>query len=336
MPSPRMVGLSSVPKTKPNGRIVIASQLALAPIRAALDAGIAERIELVELPAERPWAVPEGASALITAPSIVHRARKQSMVPPGWPGRLRWVHLRSTGMDGVSTWLFDVPLVTVSRGAQAIAIAEYVLAAMLDATKQLPQAWVSSREDWRGHAQGSLFGKTLGIVGYGSIGEAVARRALAFGMRVMGVTRTPKPPSSDGVEPASLDAVLAAADVLVVATPLTAQTHHMLDKAAFAKLRRGVHLINVGRGAVIDSDALRQALEDGTVGRASLDVFDPEPPPQGHWIYGHANVRLTAHCSSNAPVTEQQADLILARNLSAFALGRLDEMHGRAVPGRGY
>lgn len=316
--------------------MVIASQLALDPIRSSLPADVADRVELVALSPDRVWAVPEEAIALITDPSVMHKARTMASAPAGWPGRLRWVHLRSTGIDGAAPWLFDVPLVTASRGAQAIAIAEYVFAAMLDAAKQLPQARVSSPDGWRGHAQDSLVGKTLGIVGYGSIGAAVAQRALAFGMRVIGATRTQRSPGSDGVALASLDAVLAAADVLVVATPLTAETRKMLDNTVFARMRQGVHLLNVGRGAVIDSDALRQALDDGTVGRASLDVFDPEPPPEGHWVYEYANVRLTAHCSSNAPVTEDQANLILRNNLSAFVRGHLGEMHGSVALERGY
>lgn len=327
---------SSVPESKQRHRVVVASQLPTSSILSALDKDLAERLVLSALSPDGPWKLPSDATALITDPSIVHRARELVAAPAGWPGQLRWVHLRSTGIDGVPSWLFEVPLVTTSRGAQAIAIAEYALAAMLDAAVQTPPQRVSSKIAWRGQTRDSLFGKTLGIVGYGAIGEAVAVRALAFGMKVMGVTRVPRPSTKNGVELASIETVLVASDILLVATPLTEATRKLLNKSAFGLMRRGVHLINVGRGEVVDSDALLEALNDGTVKRASLDVFDPEPPPDGHWVYKHEKVHLTAHSSSKAQVTDDQADSIAAYNLSCFIKGQVTEMQGVVNLERGY
>jgi phosphoglycerate dehydrogenase-like enzyme len=114
----------------------------------------------------------------------------------------------------------------------------------------------------------------------------------------------------------SLGDVLPVADHLVVAAPATSATERLLDAGAFAAVKRGVHLVNIARGSLIDQDALRGALDDGRVARASLDVADPEPVPAGHWLYEHPDVRLTAHISWSAPGTFD--------NLTGYFLDNLD------------
>jgi phosphoglycerate dehydrogenase-like enzyme len=168
-----------------------------------------------------------------------------------------------------------------------------------------------------------MAGKTLGLVGFGGIGARVARLALAFEMEVIGLRRhvelgSPVPGAS---VTASLDDILPVADHLVLAAPATARTRHLLDADAFARMKRGVHIVNIARGTLIDQDALRTALDDGVVARASLDVADPEPLPDGHWLFSHPNVRLTPHSSWSSHAFFESAVDIFCANLRRFLDG---------------
>lgn len=213
---------------------------------------------------------------------------------------VRWVQLPGTGIDGVPREVFDrVPLVTCARGASAVPISEYVLATMLAFEKGFPGFWLHEPPDrWNYQRMDTLAGKTLGIVGLGGIGTAIARRAQAFDMHVRALRRTNAPSPVPGVEVVtSLAELLTDAHHVVLAAPGTERTRHLLDSAAFGAMRDGVHVVNIARGTLIDQDALRDALDTGTVARASLDTADPEPLPAGHWLYGHPRVFLTPHSS---------------------------------------
>ena len=214
---------------------------------------------------------------------------------------VRWVHAYGTG---VNAFPFDalgaVPL-TCSRGGSGIPIAEWVLAAMLAFEKRFPASFVREPAHWKYIELGGLYGRTLALVGFGGIAREIALRALPFGMRVRALRR------SDGGGMAGVEIVrelselLRNADHVVIAAPATPETRHLIGRDALAQLKRGVHLVNVSRGALIDQDALREALDDGRVACASLDVAEPEPPPAGHWLYAHPHVRLSPHISWNMP-----------------------------------
>jgi phosphoglycerate dehydrogenase-like enzyme len=121
-------------------------------------------------------------------------------------------------------------------------------------------------------------------------------------MRVVAVRRTDTSSPVEGVEVArELDVVLEAADHLVLAAPATARTRHLLDDRALSLVRPGVHLVNIARGALVDQDALRRALDGGRVAMATLDTVDPEPLPPGHWLYSHPRARVSAHVSWESP-----------------------------------
>jgi phosphoglycerate dehydrogenase-like enzyme len=213
---------------------------------------------------------------------------------------VRWVHVPATGVDAYPLEKFRGVVLTCSRGASAVPIAEFVLAAMLAFEKRLPEVWLSEPpRHWNYAPLGGLEGRVLGLVGLGSIGTAVATRALAFGMQVLGFRRHPErgSPVPGVTVVADLDALLGAADHLVLAAPATARTRHLLDAAAFARMKPGVHLVNVARGSLVDQEALRVALDQGVVALASLDVCEPEPLPAGHWLYAHPRVHLSPHCS---------------------------------------
>jgi phosphoglycerate dehydrogenase-like enzyme len=174
---------------------------------------------------------------------------------------------------------------------------------MLAAEKKLPETWIHQPPaHWSIGSLGGLHGRTLGLIGIGGIGQAVATRALAFGMRVRALRRSDAPTPVAGVEIVrNLGALLGDADHLVLAAAATRATAQLLDDAAFAQLKPGAHLVNVARGALVDHDALRRALDDGRVGLASLDCVDPEPLPAGHWLYEHPQVRLSPHTSWSMP-----------------------------------
>ena len=224
---------------------------------------------------------------------------------------VRWVHALGTGVDAFPMELLADQTLTCSRGGSAIPIAEWVLAVMLAFEKRLPDAWIHAVPEggWSRQRLGTLNGKTLGLVGLGGIGTAVAERALPFGMRVRACRRTAAPAPLPGVEiVGTIAELVSGADHVVVAAPATAATRRALDRDVFAAMKRGVHLVNVARGAIVDQDALRAALEDGTVAMASLDAVLPEPLPEGHWMYTHPRVRLSPHVSWNMP---EAAELLI-------------------------
>ena len=216
---------------------------------------------------------------------------------------VRWVHTIGTGVDRFPLDAIGDAVLTCSRGASAVPISEWVLAVMLAFEKDLPNAWIAEPpERWNIAELGGLHGRTLGLVGLGGIAIEVARRALAFGMEVIAHRRSDAPSPIDGVEIVrDVDALIARSDHLVVAAASTPQSRHLIDADRLARARPGLHLVNIARGGLIDQEALRVALDDGRVARASLDVCDPEPLPAGHWLYAHPSVRLSPHISWSMP-----------------------------------
>lgn len=228
---------------------------------------------------------------------------------------VRWVHTLGTGVDRFPLHLIDGQVLSCSRGASAVPISEWVLACMLAAEKRLPEAWIHEPPDhWNFFELGGLHGRTLGLVGLGGIGSAVADRALPFGMTVVAYRRTDAPAHRPDVEVTpSLENVLGRADHLVLTAPATAETRHLLNDETLAQVKPGVHLVNIARGTLVDQDALRVALDDGRVSLASLDTVDPEPLPEGHWLYTHPAVRLSPHISWSMPgATDLLAELFIA------------------------
>jgi phosphoglycerate dehydrogenase-like enzyme len=213
--------------------------------------------------------------------------------------RVPWIQLSGTGVDKVPAALFEGRTITCARGASAIPISEFVLGAMLAFEKRFPEIWLDRPpEHWNFARLGGLSGRTVGIVGLGGIGAAIAQRALPFGMRVVALRRTGAASPVHGVELVTeLAPLLEQADHLVLAVPLTPRTERILDAGAFARVKPGVHLVNIARGRLVDQDALRAALDDDRVAMATLDTVDPEPLPAGHWLYAHPKVRVSAHVS---------------------------------------
>ena len=243
--------------------------------------------------------------------------------------RLRWVQADSAGIGEfvAAHGLVDYRLqLTTASGVHGQPIGEFVLAGLLHFTKQLPnlERWKSAHE-WHPYTPTELAGSEVLIIGLGAIGRRVAQLCAAVGMTVTGLRRTTAPPPpgvSHLLSQADLDGRLPDFPFVVLAAPLTPQTFHLLDRARIERLRRGAVVINVGRGALIDEEALSAALAGGALGGAVLDVFETEPLPSHSPLWGLPNVVISAH--SCGAVAEEPARIvdIFIDNLSRYLAGR--------------
>ncbi len=243
---------------------------------------------------------------------------------------LKIVAMQSVGYDNVDlTVLRERGIVlTNSRGSLVEAVADLAYGLVIVAVRQLgaAMAWTHSG---RWLAEGDmpyshdLAGATLGIVGFGAIGQAVARRAQASGMRVVYNTRTPRADDErTGASHRSFKGLLAEADCVVVLVPLTPQTRGMFDDAAFARMKPTATFVNAARGAICDTGALLRALERKQIAGAALDVTDPEPLPPDHPLYAHENVVITPHVGSATIETRTRMAMLAAENLIAYLEGK--------------
>lgn len=224
-----------------------------------------------------------------------------------WPyaDRLRWVHVAAAGVDRL---LFDEladskVVLTNARGVFDQPIAEFVLACVLAFTKDLEGSWRRQQEQtWQHRETLRLAGRRALVIGTGGIGRATARLLGAVGMQVRGIGRRARPEHHDfGEVWASTDLVAHApwADHLVVAAPLTPQTRHLVDARVLAAMPRDGQLINVGRGPIVDEEALLASLRRGELAGAALDVFATEPLPSTHPFWTTPGVVVSAHMSGD-------------------------------------
>jgi D-2-hydroxyacid dehydrogenase (NADP+) len=246
--------------------------------------------------------------------------------------RLRWMHAAGAGVERYELAQIAARgiVLTNSSGVSAPNMAEHVLGMMIALTRRFPRLLrAQTRREWRSeptHREvGELQGQTVLIVGIGEVGRAVARRAAAFGMRVNGLRRRADAAPLAGFDQVlaigDLHAALAGADHVVVTLPNTPRSRGLIDASAFAAMKPGAAIYNVGRGPVIDTGALIAALESGHLGGAGLDVTDPEPLPADSPLWDLENVLITAHTSGATPrYWERQGDLI-AENIRRIQRG---------------
>ncbi|MGC1463394.1 MAG: D-2-hydroxyacid dehydrogenase [Terracidiphilus sp.] len=239
--------------------------------------------------------------------------------------RVRWVHSRSAGLDkSLFPELVRSPVpLTNGSGVFSPSLGEFALAAILYFAKDFPRMLRNQRAGrWEQFLVDEIAGQTVGIVGYGDIGRAVASRVHAMGMRVLALKRhapaSPDPLVAQFFRQDELAKMLAGCDYVVVAAPLTRETRHMIGDAAFAAMKSTAVIINIGRGPVIDQVALVRALTDGKIRGAGLDVFEQEPIPAGDPIYKLDNVLVSPHCADQTKTWLQQAMRFFLQQYNRF------------------
>jgi phosphoglycerate dehydrogenase-like enzyme len=223
--------------------------------------------------------------------------------------QVKWVHTRAAGLDNLLfPELVESPVtLTNGRGVFSSSLGEFALAAILYFAKDF-RRMIRNQEAgrWEPFDVTEVAGQTVGIVGYGDIGRAVAARVHAMGMRVLAVKRGGSSAASDPFAsriygPGALMEMIPLCDYLVVAAPLTPETRRLIAAREFAAMKPSAVIINIGRGPVIDETAMIQALAAGVIKGAALDVFDQEPLPPRHAFYSLPNVLLSPHCADHTP-----------------------------------
>jgi len=240
---------------------------------------------------------------------------------------LRWIQATGAGVDGL---LFpelvesDV-IITNASGVHPIPIAEHTFALILAITRGLIKSFEGkNRKEWLHNEVfiDELYGKTIGIIGYGRIGQGIARLAKGFGMRVIGLKRDPG--KKVEVEPDlllgkdSLDTLLKESDIVVIIVPLTEETYHMIGERELKLMKPTGILINVARGKVVDESALIKALKERWIFSAGLDVFETEPLPPESELWELDNVVITPHIAGLNPYYTDRLLDIFIRNLQAY------------------
>jgi len=286
----------------------------------------------------------EGLAEKITTfrPDVVYAVRFAGSV--GYPVKAlmgkagpSWIANGGAGTDHLGVW--DPTRVRVSNAAGVAAemMAEYVIGGFLHFSLDVPGLQADQRAGvWRSRVVSPLRGKTLLIVGLGHTGRAIAARAAAFGMIVLGTRRTPV--ATPGVEEVHgsdvLGALLPRADFVAVATPLTPETKGLIGKDEVAVMKAGAVFADVSRGGVTDQDALLEALQKGQLRGAALDVFEVEPLPGDSPFWALENVLISPHCSSVHDGWEADSFDLFLKNLGRFIAGK--PLLNVVDPERGY
>ena len=244
--------------------------------------------------------------------------------------RLRWIAALTTGTDTVEA-LPTSPevLITSGRGIHGPQMAELAFLAMMSLSRDFPAMLANQQAaKWQRWPQRLLLGKTVVLVGVGTISEEIAARCKAFGMRVIGISSArASAPGFDEIMPrARLREAAACAHFLIVLVPLAPETTGMIDAGVLAAMRPDGIFINLARGPVVDEAALIEALRERRIGGAALDVFATEPLPADSALWHLPNTIVTPHIGGMADVYAQQILPLLHHNLAAFLAGRPDDM----------
>lgn len=255
---------------------------------------------------------------------------------------LRWVQVLSAGLDMMPLSELEGRGVKVTNasGIHKIPMAEYTFGVMLQAARKMNELYTKQQAaEWdRSLRVEELYGKTLGIIGVGAIGEEIARRAQIFGMKVIGVTRSGKPKECCDrmYSHSELATVLPQCDYVVVIVPLTDETYHLIGRTELEQMKESAVLINIARGAVIDENALVEHLKASKLKLAVLDVFSQEPLPAESPFWKLHNCIVTPHMSGRSPLYMERALDILHHNLAFWDKGEQDSMINIIEAGRGY
>jgi phosphoglycerate dehydrogenase-like enzyme len=243
------------------------------------------------------------------------------------PG-LRVVQSFSAGVDYLLPLIPPGVTLCSASGVHDASVSEWVVAAILAMRRRLPDfielqrraEWVrdlAEPDHFSNHPIDDLEGRSVVVLGYGSIGRALAARLAGFGVRVAGVAQHPRP---DAVTPESLPRLLPDADVVVDLLPLTPATRKFVNAEFFSQMKPGAIFVNAGRGGTVDTDALLEAVRTGRI-RAALDVTDPEPLPADHPLWKEPNVLITPHIAGTVARWEQRAYRFAGDQIRRYAAG---------------
>jgi phosphoglycerate dehydrogenase-like enzyme len=242
------------------------------------------------------------------------------------PG-LKVVQAFSAGVDWLLPLIPPGVVLCSAVGVHDASVSEWVVAAILAMRRRLPEFGEMQRQsEWNrkiadSHANqpiDDLEGKTVLVVGHGSIGRALASRLEPFGARVIGIAQHERP----GVEPPdALPRLLPEADVVVDLLPLKQDTEHFVDAKFLSQMKTGALFVNAGRGRTVDTDALLDALRSGRI-RAAVDVTDPEPLPSDHPLWGAPNVLITPHIAGDVAREESRAYRFAGEQIRRYAAGQ--------------
>jgi phosphoglycerate dehydrogenase-like enzyme len=242
---------------------------------------------------------------------------------------VQWVHSLRAGVEKVlSPELIKSPVtLTNTRGHYKKPLADFVMAAVLFFAKDM-RRMVSNQEAglWGPFEVEPVEGKVMGIVGFGEIGKECAKRAHAFGMEVLGLRRRADLSRGDPLlkavfGPNQLPEMLAACDYVVLTAPNTVESRGLMGTSEIAAMKSSAVLINVGRGSLIDENALAYALERNEIRGAALDVFSVEPLPPGHAFYRLKNLLVSPHCADHVPGLRESAVDCFVHNLKKYCEG---------------
>jgi phosphoglycerate dehydrogenase-like enzyme len=256
--------------------------------------------------------------------------------------RLKWIQLTSAGADRLlnSGFIEEGVTVTTASGLHATPIGEFVVASMLMFAKGAPIYMRSqARHEWARFAPRELYGKTVGIVGFGHIGEEVGRLSKAFGCRVIATRRSaaerePSPNADELLPSSELPYLLRESDFVVLSMPLTPHTRGMIGRAELHAMKASAVLVNIARGPVVVEAELVAALREGRIAGAALDVFEQEPLQADSPLWDLENVIVSPHISGGTEIYNQRVVEIFARNLQRYLAG--EPLENVVDPARGY
>jgi phosphoglycerate dehydrogenase-like enzyme len=249
----------------------------------------------------------------------------------GGAQNLKWVHALGTGLDGITDQPGLAPhvLVTATRGIHGPTLSEMGLMLMLALSRDLPRhVRAQDKAVWDRMPARLLRGKTVGILGVGQISEMFGPLCKAFGMNVVGFSRTARPlPGFDRIEPRDdLEQIVPELDYLVLLIPSTPETHGIVSRRVLAAMKPTAFLINLARGAVVDEAALIETLRERRIGGAGLDAFLEEPLPPTSPLWHLPNTIVTPHCAGYNDEYAAEATAQFSHNLAQFIAGTPDNM----------
>ena len=242
--------------------------------------------------------------------------------------QLKIIQATMAGIDGLFplVWLADGVQFWTNRGVHGAKAGEFAIMAILMLASQMPAFATNQRAGrWQKHYGSVLAGRRLTVIGLGALGASGARHAKYFGMHVTGVrtSATPHPACDQVFAGTELDRILPETEFLLVATPSTPATRGLLSRRRLESLPKGAGVVNIGRGALLDQEALCDLLEEEHLGGAVLDVFTPEPIPPGHRLWTTKNLIISPHTSADDPRTYNAATLdLFFENLHALRAGQ--------------